>query len=102
MGRGEPHCRPKDYRETFTRIRVSDRPDTQSTVAIYAKTPGATVNPGERRPYPYESILINEDWTTVKEANGEVVEDEGGRYKTPRRVPPPVRYRKSRLGLRTV
>lgn len=72
---------PKDYRETFKRVRVSDRADTKTTAVIYANTLGASVKPGERGPYPYGSILINETWTTVKDATGSVVLDEGGHYK---------------------
>ena len=72
---------PKDYRQTFTRIRISDRADSKTTAIIYANAPGATVKPGERGPYPYGSILINEAWTTVKDAVGNVVLDETGHYK---------------------
>jgi hypothetical protein len=72
---------PANYRQTFTRIRISDRPDTKTTAIIYANTPAATINPGDRGPYPYGSILINEAWTTAKDKTGNVILDETGHYK---------------------
>jgi hypothetical protein len=72
---------PTGYRDTFIRVRVSDRADSKTTAVIYANAAGATVKPGERGPYPYGSILINEAWNTVKDANGNVMLDESGHYK---------------------
>ncbi len=72
---------PNDYRQAFTRIRISDRPDTKTTAIIYANAPGASIKPGGRGPYPYGSVLVNEAWSTVKDANGNVVLDESGHYK---------------------
>jgi hypothetical protein len=72
------------YRETFVRIRVSDRADSKTTAIIYANLAGATVHPGEPGPYPYGSILINEAWSTVKDEAGQVLLDENGHYKLDR------------------
>jgi hypothetical protein len=72
---------PKDYRQTFTRIRVSDRTDSKTTAVIYANAPGATIKPGDRGPYPYGSILINEAWSTVKDASGNVVLQQDGHFR---------------------
>jgi len=72
---------PSDYRQTFVRVRVSDRTDSKTTAVIYANAAGATVKPGERGPYPYGSILINEAWSTVKDTSGNVVLDETGHFK---------------------
>ena len=63
---------PKNYRETFVRVRISDRADSKTTAVIYANRAGASVSPGARGPYPYGSILINEAWSTVKDAQGNV------------------------------
>ena len=75
---------PKDYRQAFTRIRTSDRPDTKTSAVIYANAQGASIKPGDRGPYPYGSILVNEAWSTVKDASGNVVLDESGHYKLDR------------------
>lgn len=75
---------PKDYRQTFTRIRISDRSDTKTTAVIYGNAEAATVKPGERGPYPYGSILVNEAWSTVKDEKGNVVLDEAGHYQLDR------------------
>jgi hypothetical protein len=72
---------PKDYHTTFTKIRVSDRADSMTTAVIYANAAGATVRPGDPGPYPYGSILIDENWTTVKDLNGNVVLESDGHYK---------------------
>ena len=72
---------PENYRETFVRVRVSDRADSKTTAVIYANLAGAAVHPGEPGPYPYGSVLIDENWTTVKDASGNVVLDANGRYK---------------------
>jgi hypothetical protein len=72
---------PENYRSTFVRIRVSDRADSKSTAIIYANTPAATVHPGDPGPFPYGSILVNEAWSTAKDADGNVVLDEAGHYK---------------------
>jgi hypothetical protein len=72
---------PRDYRTAFRKIRVSDRPDTKTTAIIYANAEGATVRPGEAGPYPYGSILINEAWSTVKDASGNVMMETDGHYK---------------------
>jgi hypothetical protein len=72
---------PADYRETFVRIRVSDRADSKTTAAIYGNSAAATIHPGDAGPYPYGSILINEAWSTVKDGGGNVVLDESGHYK---------------------
>lgn len=72
---------PQNYRETFVRIRVSDRADSKTTAVIYANPAAVTVHPGEPGPYPYGSVLVNEAWSTVKDASGNVVLDETGRYK---------------------
>jgi hypothetical protein len=72
---------PKGYREEFVRVRISDRPDSKTTAVIYANKSGATVRPGASGPYPYGSILVNETWSTVKDAAGNPVLDEAGHYK---------------------
>lgn len=71
---------PKDYRETFVRIRISDRADSKTTAIIYANAAAATIHPGEAGPYPYGSVLVNEAWSTVKDGAGNVVLDESGHY----------------------
>ena len=72
---------PKDYPNTFTKVRVSDRADTKTTAVIYANDAGASIHPGDPGPYPYGSILINESWSTIRDPGGNVVLDTNGHYK---------------------
>src|SRR5579862_1584887 len=72
---------PKDYRDAFLQIRVSDRPDTKTTAVIYGNLPGAAVKPGAKGTFAYGSILVNETWSTLQDAQGNVLLDKKGHFK---------------------
>jgi hypothetical protein len=72
---------PKDYREAFLQIRISDRPDTKTTAVIYGNLAGAAVKPGAKGTFAYGSILVNETWSTLQDAQGNVLVDKKGHYR---------------------
>jgi hypothetical protein len=72
---------PKGYREAFLQIRVSDRADTKTTAVIYGNLPGAAIKPGAKGTFAYGSILVNETWSTLQDAQGNVLLDKKGHYR---------------------
>jgi hypothetical protein len=72
---------PKDYREAFIQIRVSDRADTKTTAVIYANLPGSAVKPQAKGTYPYGAVLVNETWSTLQDAQGNVLLDKRGHFR---------------------
>ncbi len=72
---------PKNYREEFLQIRISDRADTKTTAVIYGNLPGASVKPGAKGTYPFGAILVNETWSTLQDAQGNVLLDKKGRFR---------------------
>ena len=69
---------PAGYRDTFTKLYTFDNFQNRQIRVVYGNDVAASVQAGE--PYPYGSILVGEFWPALRDAQGEPVLDENGRF----------------------
>ncbi|MGH9660103.1 MAG: cytochrome P460 family protein [Bryobacteraceae bacterium] len=78
---------PTGY-ENWPVLYVYDRPDNRSVRTIYANPVAFAVEDGQQSNYPYGSILVMQTWACLRDAAGNCVLDENGRFqKNPAAAP---------------
>lgn len=88
---------PEDYQTKFHLWFVYDRPDTRQVRSIYANDVANSVTADTQFNYPYGSVLVMETHTALRDASGNPVLDENGRYqKDPAATPTIFVMRKER------
>lgn len=70
---------PKDYKD-WTVLYVFDRPDNRQIRTGYVNDMAATVKNGGQSNYPYESVVVMEAVNALRDAAGNAVLDENGRF----------------------
>jgi plastocyanin len=71
---------PEGYRDNFTLLYTLDRPDTKRILVTYGNDRAVSVQRGEQGSYPYGSIIVQETWTVLLDAQGNPVLDANGRF----------------------
>lgn len=69
---------PENYQEEFKLMFVYDRVDNRQVRIVCGNEVASTVQSGE--PFPHGSILVMETWRAKLDENGNVVEDQNGRF----------------------
>ncbi|MBI3695293.1 MAG: cytochrome P460 family protein [Acidobacteria bacterium] len=69
---------PVGYQTTFTHLYTFDHFQNRQIRVAYANDLAANVKPGQ--PYPYGSIIVGEFYPALRDAQGEPVLDENGRF----------------------
>jgi hypothetical protein len=70
---------PNNYHGTYQRLRQSDDADDKTAKVVYGNS--AAIARKSAGPYPYGAILIIETWSTVQDAQKNVLRDDAGHYR---------------------
>ncbi|MFN0102561.1 MAG: cytochrome P460 family protein [Bryobacteraceae bacterium] len=69
---------PANYTATFKKLFTFDRPDNGQIRVVWANEIAAGTRPWEA--FPYGSVVLFESWTSKRDASGNILLDENGRF----------------------
>jgi hypothetical protein len=69
---------PKGYQSAFRQLRVEDSADAKTVIVVYGNTAAASA---KGRSYPYGSVIAMETWSTLQDAQKNVLLDGIGHFR---------------------
>jgi hypothetical protein len=68
---------PKGYQSAFRQLRVEDSADAKTVIVVYGNAAAASAKGGT---YPYGSVIAMETWSTLQDAQKNVLLDGTGHF----------------------
>ncbi len=69
---------PKGYQSSFRQLRVTDSTDAKTVIVVYGNAPATSAKGGK---YPYGSVIVMETWSTLLDAQKNVLLDGTGHFR---------------------
>ncbi|HXA06225.1 MAG TPA: cytochrome P460 family protein [Bryobacteraceae bacterium] len=61
---------PKGYQSAFRQLRTTDSAEAKTVIVVYGNPPAASAKGGK---YPYGSVIVMETWSTLQDAQKNVL-----------------------------
>ena len=69
---------PKGYQSVFRQLRAKDSADAKTVIVVYGNPPAASAKGGR---YPYGSVIVMETWSTLQDAQKNVLLGAAGHFR---------------------
>lgn len=69
---------PKGYQSAFRQLRATDSADAKTIIVVYGNAPATSAKGGS---YAYGSVIVMETWSTLQDAQKNVLLDAAGHFR---------------------